>query len=266
MFSLCAREWRIGQTLSRELFIRYESIVIYVRKVHARRNAQNAKEMREQMSTKSNDDGKGKIPTAEDFVEKFTEKTSEQMKSSLIIAAKFAQMVYGKKCDQSIAGTWTQVSRVPSSTTTVSDEDEKRTDSLCPLLSGLGAPAFVCGIVDRLTTTLTISCTDDYTLRVVDKTPLTKENVTETGLRGIGKEETRCKTKGGRKEYMLSGDVKMDGTNQFACRLISRGDGWWTISERSLTDESGKYLRERNILRAPGKKDVVVDRYFERSK
>ena len=85
-------------------------------------------------------------------------------------------------------------------------------------------------------------------------------------LRGIGKEETRCKTKGGRKEYMLSGDVKMDGTNQFACRLISRGDGWWTISERSLTDESGKYLRERNILRAPGKKDVVVDRYFERSK
>ena len=156
------------------------------------------------MSTR---DGKGKIPTVSDFVEKFTEKTVEQ-KSSLV--AKFAQMLYGKKCDQSIQGTWTQVSRVPSST--VSDEDEKRTDSLCPLLSGLGAPAFVCGIVDRLTTTLTISCTDDYTLRVVDKTPLTKENVTETGLRGIGKEETRCKTKGGRKEYMLSGDVKMDGT------------------------------------------------------
>jgi len=212
----------------------------------------------------STHDGKGgKIPTVSDFVEKFTEKTSEQMKSSFIIA-KFARVLYGKKCDQSIAGTWTQVSRVPSSTT-VSD-DEKTTDSLCPLLSGLGAPAFVCGIVDRLTTTLTISCTDEYTLRVVDKTPLTKENVTETGLRGIGKEETRCKTKGGRKEYMLSGDVKMDGTNQFACRLISRGDGWWTISERSLTDESGKYLRERNILRAPGKKDVVVDRYFERIK
>ena len=212
----------------------------------------------------STHDGKGgKIPTVSDFVEKFTEKTSEQMKSSFIIA-KFARVLYGKKCDQSIAGTWTQVSRVPSSTT-VSD-DEKTTDSLCPLLSGLGAPAFVCGIVDRLTTTLTISCTDEYTLRVVDKTPLTKENVTETGLRGIGKEETRCKTKGGRKEYMLSGDVKMDGTNQFACRLISRGAGWWTISERSLADESGKYLRERNILRAPGKKDVVVDRYFERSK
>lgn len=209
----------------------------------------------------SNHDGKGgKIPTASDFVEKFTEKTVEQ-KSSLV--AKFAQMLYGKKCDQSIAGTWTQVSRVPSST--VSD-DAKTTDSLCPLLSGLGAPAFVCGIVDRLTTTLTISCVDEHTLRVVDKTPLTKENVTETGLRGIGKEETRCKTKGGRKEYMLSGDVKMDGTNQFACRLISRGNGWWTISERSLVDESGKYLRERNILRAPGKKDVVVDRYFERSK
>jgi len=212
----------------------------------------------------STHDGKGgKIPTVSDFVEKFTEKTSEQMKSSFIIA-KFARVLYGKKCDQSIAGTWTQVSRVPSSTT-VSD-DEKTTDSLCPLLSGLGAPAFVCGIVDRLTTTLTISCTDEYTLRVVDKTPLTKENVTETGLRGIGKEETRCKTKGGRKEYMLSGDVKMDGTNQFACRLISRGPGWWTISERSLADESGKYLRERNILRAPGKKDVVVDRYFERIK
>ena len=120
-------------------------------------------------------------------------------------------------------------SKESSNKTTVSD-DEKTTDSLCPLLSGLGAPAFVCGIVDRLTTTLTISCTDEHTLKVVDKTPLTKENVTETGLRGIGKEETRCKTKGGRKEYMLSGDVKMDGTNQFACRLISRGDGWWTIS------------------------------------
>ena len=120
----------------------------------------------------STHDGKGgKIPTVSDFVEKFTEKTSEQMKSSFIIA-KFARVLYGKKCDQSIAGTWTQVSRVPSSTTTVSDEDEKTTDSLCPLLSGLGAPAFVCGIVDRLTTTLTISCTDDYTLRVVDKTPL----------------------------------------------------------------------------------------------
>ena len=205
----------------------------------------------------STSDGKGKIPTVSDFVEKFTEKTVEQ-KSSFI--AKFARVLYGKKCDQSIAGTWTQVSRVPSST--VSD-DEKTTDSLCPLLSGLGAPAFVCGIVDRLTTTLTISCIDEHTLRVVVKTPLTKENVTETGLRGIGKEETRCKTKGGRKEYMLSGDVKMDGTNQFACRLISRGPGWWTISERSLADESGKYLRERNILRAPGKKD---DRYFERIK
>jgi len=216
---------------------------------------------REQMSA---NDGKGKIPTVSDFVEKFTEKTVEQ-KSSFI--AKFAQMLYGKKCDTSIAGTWTQVSRVPSSTVSEEDDDDKKTtDSLCPLLSGLGAPAFVCGIVDRLTTTLTISCIDEETLRVVDKTPLTKENVTETGLKGIGKEETRCKTKGGRKEYMLSGDVKMDGTNQFACRLISRGLGWWTISERSLADESGKYLRERNILRAPGKKDVVVDRYFERSK
>ena len=119
-------------------------------------------------------DGKGgKIPTASDFVEKFTEKTSEQMKKSSLVAT-FAQMLYGKKCDQSIAGTWTQVSRVPSSTT-VSEEDEKTTDSLCPLLSGLGAPAFVCGIVDRLTTTLTISCVDEHTLRVVDKTPLTKK-------------------------------------------------------------------------------------------
>ena len=82
----------------------------------------------------STHDGKGRIPTVSDFVEKFTEKTVEQ-KSSLV--AKFAQMLYGKKCDQSIAGTWTQVSRVPSSTT-VSEEDEKTTDSLCPLLSGLG--------------------------------------------------------------------------------------------------------------------------------
>lgn len=33
---------------------------------------------------------------------------------------------------------------------------------------------------------------------------------------------------------MLSGNVKMDGTNQFVCRLISRGPGWWTISERTF--------------------------------
>ena len=159
---------RIGKTL--ELFIRDTNVSSFMRERYTRAEMHTKKGIREQMS---NHDGKGgKIPTASDFVEKFTEKTSEQMKSSFIMRT-FARVLYGKKCDQSIAGTWTQVSRVPSSTT-VSD-DEKTTDSLCPLLSGLGAPAFVCGIVDRLTTTLTISCVDEHTLRVVDKTPLTKE-------------------------------------------------------------------------------------------
>ena len=48
-----------------------------MRKVHARRNA-HTKEIREQMSTR---DGKGKIPTVSDFVEKFTEKTVEQKRN-----------------------------------------------------------------------------------------------------------------------------------------------------------------------------------------
>ena len=192
------------------------------------------------------------LPSFSDFAGKFTEKTGEAKNT---VVQNFSKYVQGKRCDASVEGKWTQV--FPK---------RPRTDSLCPLLEGLGAPSFVCGIVDKLTTHLTISCEENGTkLRVVDKTMLTKENVTETALRGFGKEEKRCTTKGGRKEYMLSGNVKMDGTNQFVCRLISRGPGWWTISERTLVRD-GTLLRERNILRAPGKRDVVVDRYFERSK
>jgi hypothetical protein len=194
------------------------------------------------------------LPSFSDFAGKFTEKTGEAKNT---VVQNFSKYIQGKRCDASVEGKWTQV---------FPKNPPYQTDSLCPLLEGLGAPSFVCGIVDKLTTHLTISCEENGTkLRVVDKTMLTKENVTETALRGFGKEEKRCTTKGGRKEYMLSGNVKMDGTNQFVCRLISRGPGWWTISERTLVRD-GTLLRERNILRAPGKRDVVVDRYFERSK
>ena len=189
------------------------------------------------------------LPSFSDFSSKFSEKSLDAKDA----VKRLANLLQGKRCDASVIGKWKQVMNHP------------RSDSLCPLLSGLGAPTFVCGIVDKLQTTLTISCENDgKNLRVIDKTLITKENVTESSLEGFGKSEKRCKTKGGRKEYMLSGNVKMDGTNQFVCRLITRGDGWWTISERCLV-EDGKYLRERNILKAPGKKDVVVDRYFERA-
>jgi hypothetical protein len=193
------------------------------------------------------------LPSVSEFTKIAQERTNDAAKQ----IKRFSEVMNGRLCDTAVVGEWKQVHL-----------EQPKTDSLCPLLEALGAPGFVCSFVDRITTTIKISCEDDgRRLRVVDRTQFTRENVTETLLDGT---EKKCKTKGGRKEYMMSGRVKRDGANQIICRLFERGDGWYTISERSLV-EGGKFLRERNILKRPPKvkgerrvPDVVIDRFFER--
>ena len=109
------------------------------------------------------------LPSFSDFSSKFSEKSLDAKDA----VKRLANLLQGKRCDASVIGKWKQVMNHPQS------------DSLCPLLSGLGAPTFVCGIVDKLQTTLTISCENDgKNLRVIDRTLITKENVTESSLEG----------------------------------------------------------------------------------
>ena len=72
--------------------------------------------------------------------------------------------------------------------------------------------------------------------------------------------ERETKTRNGRKTFMLSGSVSDDGTSTVQCRLVSRGEGWYTRQERKVTAPGE--LRERNVLVRPGHDDVVVTRIF----
>jgi hypothetical protein len=118
--------------------------------------------------------------------------------------------------------------------------DKASSATLCPFVAGANA---------------------QNAIRIVDKTALSSKNVTQVTLDGV---ETKTKSKTGRKEYMLSGTVCGDdkNTSVVTCRLFQRGDGWETRQERTLMNENK--LRERNVLVSPGKKDVVVDRFFDR--
>ncbi len=139
--------------------------------------------------------------------------------------------------------------------------------TLCAFVVGLGVTMCLCPAIVLLerTTELTISCVAganaQNAIRIVDKTALSSKNVTQVTLDGV---ETKTKSKTGRKEYMLSGTVCGDdkNTSVVTCRLFQRGDGWETRQERTLMNENK--LRERNVLVSPGKKDVVVDRFFDR--
>jgi len=145
--------------------------------------------------------------------------------------------------------------------------DKASSATLCPFVVGLGVPKFLCPAIALLerTTELTISCVAganaQNAIRIVDKTALSSKNVTQVTLDGV---ETKTKSKTGRKEYMLSGTVCGDdkNTSVVTCRLFQRGDGWETRQERTLMNENK--LRERNVLVSPGKKDVGVDRFFDR--
>ena len=177
------------------------------------------------------------------------------------------------RCPKELTGRW----RIDTTTS----------DGLCPFLKGLGMPGALCpavGLLER-TTELVISCPgpgDDGSrdggsssagverIRIEDKTAFSSRNVTEVVLDG---REVETATRGGRKRYLLSGDIgRTSDTGSTAstvrCRLFQRGEGWETRQERSLCGDvrsrAGERLRERNVLVRPGKEDIVVDRYFRR--
>ena len=113
-------------------------------------------------------------------------------------------------------------------------------------------------------TTLRISCPAENQLEIVDKTPFGR-NATRVSLDGV---EVEKKTRGRRKEYMLSGSVTDEPpagpTAILSCRLVSRGEGWYTRQERHL-GEDDKTLIERHVLTRPNQPDVVVRRVFRRT-
>ena len=158
-------------------------------------------------------------------------------------------------CPTHLIGVWTQIAH--------------RCDSLCPILKGLGMPQpltyIACPIADAAHTTLRISCPQNDTLEIVDKTPFGR-NATKVNLDGA---ETPQKSKGRGKPFMLSA-TSSESECSLNCRLTSRGDGWWTRSERFISrDEAdaphGSILVERHVLVRPGEEDVVVKRYFRKT-
>ena len=162
-------------------------------------------------------------------------------------------------CPSAICGVWVQ--------------RMAQCESLCPLLEGLGLPKALlyaaCPIVDRIQTTVRISCGPDVgQIEIVDKSKLFGRNATRAALDGT---EQEVLTRGRKKPFMLSADAsEWDGRGvTLTCRLISRGDGWMTRQERFLseseTDAAGRpLLVERHVLVAPGREDVQVVRMFER--
>ena len=142
-------------------------------------------------------------------------------------------------------------------------QDSSRCESLCPLLEGLGLPSalrgIACTVADSTMTTYRITCPTPDTCKIVDKTWFGR-NETSVPLDGT---ERETKTRNGRKTFMLSGSVSDDGTSTVQCRLVSRGEGWYTRQERKVTAPGE--LRERNVLVRPGHDDVVVTRIFKKT-
>ena len=93
-------------------------------------------------------------------------------------------------------------------------------ESLCPLLEGLGMPRALawagCPVVDKMKTTLRISCPNEHELEVVDKTPFGR-NATRADLDGSEREKT---TRGGRKKFFLSALTTEDHAT-LDCRLCA---------------------------------------------
>ena len=114
-----------------------------------------------------------------------------------------------------------------------------------------------CPLVDKLKTTLRISCPAAGQLEVVDKTAFGRNS---TAVMTDGREEEKT-TRNGRKTFMLSAVTTADSST-LMCRLTSRGDGWQTRQERHVSPEGG--LVERHVLVRPEKPDVVITRHFVR--
>ena len=150
-------------------------------------------------------------------------------------------------------------------------QDREKCESLCPLLTGLGLPRALlwaaCPAADHMQTTLRISCPAADQLEIVDKTPFGR-NATRVSLDGV---EVEKKTRARGKQYMLSGSVTdaspqggQGPTTVLSCRLVSRGEGWYTRQERHL-GEDDKTLVERHVLTRPNEPDVVVRRVFRKT-
>ena len=155
-------------------------------------------------------------------------------------------------CPTEICGVW--------------DQDRSRCDSLCPLLAGLGLPSWAqsiaCPAADMVKNTLRITCPEPGTVEIVDKTMFGR-NSTRVTLDGAEREE---KSKGRGKVFMLSGSHCAEGTGAtLHCRLVSRGDGWHTRSERFLSQDpadAGQVLVERHVLVRPEQPEMALHRYY----
>ena len=138
-------------------------------------------------------------------------------------------------------------------------QDSSRCESLCPLLEGLGLPSalrgLACTVADSTMTTYRITCPTPDTCKIVDKTWFGR-NETSVPLDGS---ERETKTRNGRKTFMLSGSVSDDGTSTVQCRLVSRGEGWYTRQERKVT-RAGRAARARTCWCGPGTTTCVVTR------
>jgi len=119
-----------------------------------------------------------------------------------------------------------------------------------------------CPIADATKSTLRISCPEG-SIEIVDKTSFGR-NATRVPLDGTEAEKT---TRGRGKKYMLSASAAEGTGATLNCRLVSRGDGWHTRSERFLSPEpsdGGQVLVERHVLVRPGQPDVSLSRFYNK--
>lgn len=156
--------------------------------------------------------------------------------------------------------------RCPTNLCGVWHQERSRCESLCPLLEGLGLPKSLlwaaCPIADRMQTTLRISCPQPGHVEIVDKTAFGRNST----LAATDGTEVEHLTRGRKKPFMLSATADGPAGKErlvLQCRLVSRGDGWYTRQERALCDD-GNSLLERHVLVRPGLDDVVIDRHFSR--
>ena len=158
-------------------------------------------------------------------------------------------------CPTALCGVWHQ--------------EKDKCESLCPLLVGLGMPKslqyIACPAADLTSVTLRISCPEENTVEIVDKTVFGR-NATRVPLDGS---ESERSTRGRKKPFMLSGTAS-EASATLQCRLTSRGPGWFTRQERflspDLVDSSGApLLVERHVLVRPEAEDVVITRHFRKS-
>ena len=115
-----------------------------------------------------------------------------------------------------------------------------------------------CPVVDNCPTTLRISCPEEGTLEIVDKTPFGR-NPTRVSTDGSEREQ---QTRNKKKVFMLSATTSLQEA-VLQCRLVSRGSGWYTRQERELA--APDVMHERHVLVRPGESDISIQRVFKRA-